>query len=155
MASPPPPPEPQDNYNNLTPEQIAAQRAAEQERYRQEVEEQRRLRHAHNRVVVGRQRTVVQKFLASLWYLVGALELLLGLRFFLRLTAANPENIFADVIYSISEPFVAPFSTLFVSPAAAEGRVIFDVNIIVAMLAYLLLTFLVIRLVTLLTDVEG
>lgn len=155
MASPPPPPDPQDNYTNLTPEEIAAQRAAEQERYRQDVEEQRRLRQAHNRVVISRQRTVVQKFLASLWYLVGALELLLGLRFFLLVTGANPENIFASVIYNLSDPFVAPFSNLFVSPAAADGRFIFDVNIIVAMLAYLLLTFLVIRFITLLTDVEA
>jgi uncharacterized protein YggT (Ycf19 family) len=84
--------------------------------------------------------------LQGIWFLIGALELLLALRFFLRLTGANPENTFASTIYNLSRPFVAPFSTLFVSPATSGtstfGQNIFDVNILVAMVAYLLLGLL-------------
>ena len=71
--------------------------------------------------------------------LIGALEILLGLRFFLRLTGANAENQFAQFIYRISDPFVAPFSTLFISPTRADGTFIFDLNTLVAMMIYGLL----------------
>lgn len=42
---------------------------------------------------------------------------------------------------------MAPFSTLFVSPTADGDRYIFDVNLLVAMLAYGILSFLAVCLI--------
>lgn len=75
---------------------------------------------------------------------VAALELLLGLRFVLRLTAGNPDNTFARFIYDLSQPFVNPFSTLFISPTFDGSLYILDVNVLVAMAVYAILLFLAI-----------
>lgn len=44
-----------------------------------------------------------------IWLVLGIIMGLLALRFLLRLLAANPNNGFADFIYSLSHPFAAPF----------------------------------------------
>lgn len=110
-------------------------------------EEAQRLRREEKRVVKSQQTLLANKFIQAIAYLVGALELLLGLRFLLRLTAANPDNTFANVIYALSRPFVKPFSTLFISPTFNGSEHIFDVNVLVAMSAYLVLLSLAIWLV--------
>ncbi len=79
--------------------------------------------------------------------LVGALQILLGMRFFLRLAGANTENPFAQLIYSLSDPFIAPFSTLFISPVRGGGNFILDVNVLIAMAVYSLLGWLGIAVV--------
>ncbi|WP_017299101.1 YggT family protein [Nodosilinea nodulosa] len=79
--------------------------------------------------------------------LVGSLEILLGIRFFLRSTGANPENPFAQFIFKLSEPFMAPFATLFVSPTDATATRIFDVNLLIAMVVYALLGAIAIAIV--------
>jgi len=79
--------------------------------------------------------------------LVGALQILLGMRFFLRLAGANTENQFAQFIYNLSDPFIAPFSTLFISPVRGGGNFIFDVNVLIAMFVYSLLGWLGIAVV--------
>lgn len=100
----------------------------------------------------ARQVTILDKFGQGVIYLVSALQILLGLRFLLRLTAANPDNTFAEVIYGLSDPFVTPFSTLFVSPTFNGSRHIFDLNILVAMAAYLALLGLLLGLVQIFRD---
>ena len=96
--------------------------------------------------------TLLDKFVRGVIYLVGALEVLLSLRFLLRLTAANPDNTFANVIYGLSQPFVDPFSTLFVSPTFNGSANIFDVNLLVAMAAYLALLSLFLGLIHVFTN---
>jgi YggT family protein len=103
-------------------------------------QEERRVKAAQRQAKFARARNTVS-------LLVGALEILLALRFFLRLSLANPENTFAQFIFRISDPFMAPFSTLFISPTNADATRIFDINIIVAMVIYGLLGFLGIALV--------
>lgn len=114
--------------------------------------EQHRLRREASRHAQARRVTIAEKFTQTIVYLVGALELLLGLRFLLRLTAANPDNTFASIIYQFSEPFVRPFSTLFISPTFNGSAHIFDVNLLVAMAAYLALLMLVIWFVQILVS---
>lgn len=75
------------------------------------------------------------------------LEILLGLRFLLRLLGANPQNEFARLINNLSTPFIAPFSTLFISPTFGGRAYIFDVNIVIAIVAYALLGYLALSLV--------
>ncbi|MBE7381293.1 MAG: YggT family protein [Leptolyngbya sp. SIO1E4] len=116
----------------------------EQAQYHAQEAEAQRLRQEGARVIKARRVTLAGKLTQMLSYLVGVLELLLGARFLLRLTAANPDNTFASFIYSVSRPFVSPFSTLFISPTFNGSEHIFDVNVLVAMAAYLVLLFLVI-----------
>lgn len=119
--------------------------------YGQDAEYQQ-LRREEVRVAGARRATIATKITQSLTYFVGALELLLGVRFVLRLTAANPDNTFANFIYNLSQPFVDPFSTLFISPTFNGSEYIFDVNVLVAMAAYLILLFLVIWQIRILTN---
>ncbi|WP_035992475.1 YggT family protein [Leptolyngbya sp. KIOST-1] len=103
-------------------------------------QEQARLRAAQRQARLGWVRNTIL-------LLVGALEVLLALRFFLRLSSANPENPFAQTIYSLSAPFMSPFSTLFISPTDASAIRIFDLNNLIAMVVYALLGGLAIALV--------
>ncbi|MGP1387105.1 MAG: YggT family protein [Thainema sp.] len=116
--------------------------------------EEQQLAREEQRLAVARRQTVVDRAIAIIYFLVGALEVLLLIRFFLRLFGANPDNQFAQVIYDFSAPFVAPFSTLFISPTFGGGASIFDVNLLVAMIVYALLGWLVGRLIQLIWGIE-
>ena len=100
----------------------------------------------------ARKATVLDKFIQAVIFLVSALELLLSLRFMLRLMGANPENAFAGFVYNISQPFVEPFSTLFISPTFNGSTNIFDVNLLVAMAVYLILLALFLGLARIFVD---
>jgi hypothetical protein len=81
-----------------------------------------------------------------IYFLSGALGVLLLLRVVLRLFGANPNNEFAQVIYGLSNPFVAPFDNLFGNPVPGRSQV-FETNTLVAIVAYALLAWLVGRLI--------
>ncbi|MFP4008319.1 MAG: YggT family protein [Spirulinaceae cyanobacterium] len=126
--------------------EIRRQQALEAQRK----QEERRLREEEERLERARRQSILDKVINFIYYLVAALEVLLLIRFILRLSGANVENDFARTIYAISEPFYAPFSTLFISPAWNENRAIFDVNVLVGMAVYALLAWLVVRLIQIL-----
>jgi YggT family protein len=105
-------------------------------------EEAFRLRQEEKRLRAARLNTPFIWILNTIFWLVGALEILLSIRFLLRLFAANPQNEFARLINNLSASFVAPFSTLFISPTFSGGAYIFDVNIAIAIVAYALLSYL-------------
>jgi YggT family protein len=83
----------------------------------------------------------------SISWLGGALEILLGARLMLRLLGANSQNEFAQWTNNLSAPFVAPFSTLFVNPTLGNKANVLDINIMIAMVIYALLTYSAISLV--------
>ena len=78
------------------------------------------------------------------WYVLGILEALLAFRFFLRLFSANPAAGFTDFIYSVTQPFVAPFQAVFGS-TRVEGSV-FEWTTILAAFVYYLIAWAVVRL---------
>jgi uncharacterized protein YggT (Ycf19 family) len=106
-----------------------------------------RLRQAEGRLQSARRSTTFVWIVNSIFLLAGMIEVLLGIRFFLRLFGANPQNAFAQLINNLSAPFIAPFSTLFISPTADGGANIFDVNIVIAIVIYALLSYLAVSLV--------
>lgn len=110
-------------------------------------EEAFRLRQEEKRLDAARKSSVYARIINTIAFLIAALEILLLLRFILRLFGANTGNTFASFILNLSEPFIAPFSTLFISPVAGEGANIFDVNILIAMIVYALAGWLVIAFV--------
>ena len=76
--------------------------------------------------------------------LYGILATLLVIRIFLLLLVANQENAIVDFVYSITEPFVAPFRGIFafetVSPGGAS---VFDVAALVALIGWTLIYALI------------
>jgi uncharacterized protein YggT (Ycf19 family) len=69
-------------------------------------------------------------------YLVGSVIIsVLALRFILSLLGANRGNVIADFIYSVSQPFVAPFFGLF-NYTPQFGVVRFEFETLVAIIFY-------------------
>jgi hypothetical protein len=85
-----------------------------------------------------------------IWLFFGILEGLIGLRVFLKLIAANPENPFARFIYAVTDLFLWPFFGLTVTPAA-EG-IVLEIPSLIAMLVYALIGWLIVRAVWLVFD---
>jgi YggT family protein len=131
------------DYNNTDPPTEPTDLYPDEETYVLHKEEQR--------LATARRRSIFDWIANSIYLLVGALEILLGIRFFLRLSGANPDNMFAQFIFKLSEPFASPFSTLFISPTANPdatlGLMIFDINLLIGMAIYALLGLLAVRLV--------
>jgi len=71
-----------------------------------------------------------------IWSVLGLVEVLLGLRFLLKLMAANPDSGFGTFIYGITGLFVMPFTGL--TPSWVTGAAILEVTTLVAMLVYAL-----------------
>ncbi len=69
---------------------------------------------------------------------------LIGLRFLLKLMAANPGNPFAELIYFLTTPFLAIFIGLTRTPSF-EGIVI-EFYDLIAILVYFVLSWAIIRL---------
>jgi hypothetical protein len=70
---------------------------------------------------------------------------LIGLRFLLKLMAANPDNAFAQLIYFFTAPFLAVFVGLTRTPTF-EGIVI-EFYDLIAILVYFVLAWVVVRLI--------
>ncbi len=82
-----------------------------------------------------------------IWYITGVLLVLLAFRFVLALLGADPNNGFANFIYSASHPFVAPFFSLF-GYNLHYGVSRFETFTLVTMAVYAILAFGLDRLVT-------
>ncbi len=74
----------------------------------------------------------------------GVLDGLIGLRFLLKLMAANPENPFAQIVYFVTEPFLWLFMGLTRTPSF-EGIVI-EFYDLVAIAVYAMLGWVIIQL---------
>jgi YggT family protein len=91
------------------------------------------------------QRTVsVNRLAQFIWLLFGILEGLLGLRFFLKLIAANPANTFANLIYSFTDMFLWPFAGITGTPSA-QGMVL-EIHTLIAIVVYALLAWVLVKL---------
>lgn len=71
-----------------------------------------------------------------IWFVAGVILVILAFRFTLSLLGANTTNAFANFIYNISHPFVAPFFGLFNYDNIRYGVSRFEVYTLVAMLVY-------------------
>jgi YggT family protein len=81
------------------------------------------------------------------YFLGGLLISLLAVRFLLSLLGANASAGFADFIYTITYPFVAPFFGLF-SYDVQYGVSKFELGTLIAIVVYAIATALLGRLVT-------
>lgn len=86
---------------------------------------------------------------ARIVYLIGSVIVaLLALRFVLMLLGANPGNVIANFVYTLSQPFVSPFFGLFnYQPQIGVAR--FEFETLIALATYALLTGIITRALTL------
>ncbi len=82
---------------------------------------------------------------------IGIIAILIALRIVLKLLAANTESGFARFIYSVTGPLVGPFQNIFGTPAAGNGAIL-ELSSILAIAIYLLVGWLLIKLVQLVID---
>lgn len=73
------------------------------------------------------------------WFVFGAIGIVIALRFVLRLLGANPDAGFVRIIYGLSAPFMAPFEAVF--PTQAVEGAVFDWSALLAILIYLLIAW--------------
>jgi YggT family protein len=84
--------------------------------------------------VGARRRQSVNRVVQAIWLLFGILEAAIGLRVFLKLIAANPSNLFAQLVYSFTDLFLWPFAGLTTSPSV--NGFTFEIPSVIAMIVY-------------------
>jgi hypothetical protein len=82
-----------------------------------------------------------------IYYLFGAIEALLGIRFILLALGANEASGFVRFIYGLSRPFVLPFQGIFGEPTL--GASVLEWASLVGIIVYALVAYGLARLVTL------
>lgn len=78
------------------------------------------------------------------YFVLGVLEVILGLRLLFRLLGANQDNGFITLLYSLSHIFVVGFNGIFNDQAL--GRSVFEVSTLIAMLVYALIAWGIVSL---------
>ncbi len=91
------------------------------------------------------RRLAAQRIVQLVYWIFGLIEGLILIRFVLKALGANPSAGFAQFIYGITAPLVAPFYGLFGNPSA-QGSVL-ELHSIVALIVYALLAWLIAKLV--------
>lgn len=71
---------------------------------------------------------------------------MLGLRFILKLFAANPETSFVSWVYAVTVSLLSPFSGIFPSPTLENG-IIVEFTTVFAILIYIMLAYLLVELI--------
>jgi len=108
------------------------------------VQQDKEAEKAHTLIEAEQRRTLL-KISQFIWLGFGVLEGLIGLRILLKLIAANPQSPFANLIYEVTKPFLAPFVGL--TPTPAANGVMLEIHSIVALFVYALLSVLIERLI--------
>ncbi len=93
----------------------------------------------------GKRRMELAKWSQVITWIFFALEIALGFRVLLKIIAANPLNPFAQFIYGLTRPFVAPFTGLTVTPDVSGS--VLEITSLIGMIVYGVLYWLVIRLI--------
>ena len=96
----------------------------------------------------ARRRGTAYKVRQAIYLIFGIIEGLIAIRFVLRLLGANPGAGFADFVYGVTAPFLAPFVGLFGTPQY-NGSVL-ELHSIVAIIVYALLAWVLAKLAWLL-----
>ncbi|MEO8862900.1 MAG: YggT family protein [Candidatus Saccharimonadales bacterium] len=84
------------------------------------------------------------------WFVLGVIEVALGLRFVLKLLGANTTSSFVDFIYSITKILTAPFDSIFGVTSTTTGTThsVFEPSIVVAGIVYALIAWGIVKLIT-------
>lgn len=81
------------------------------------------------------RRAMSTKLTQAIYLIFGLIDALLLIRFVLKALGANPEVGFAQLIYSVTSPLIAPFLGLFGAPSTASGAAL-EPYTLLAMVVY-------------------
>jgi hypothetical protein len=85
----------------------------------------------------------------AVWWIVGFIDVLIGIRFVLKLFGANLTAPFVRFMYDVTWPLVAPFHGIF--NTTQEGRSILEPESLVAIAIYALIGWGLVSLIRLMT----
>lgn len=98
------------------------------------------------------RKSVAVKLEELIYVLLVSLELLLGVRFVLKLIGANPRNPVVNVLYEFTGIFITPFEGFFSYRILNDTRVlqsVFEWETLIAMGVFAVLGFIVVKLIDL------
>jgi hypothetical protein len=83
------------------------------------------------------------------YYIFGALDVLLAFRLILKIAGASTASFFVNFIYSLSKIFILPFEGIFrrVTAEGVETTSIFEPATIVALIVYAIVAYGVVKLI--------
>lgn len=105
--------------------------------------------------VVSDRRYTLARYARFIYFVFGLIEALIALRAVFRLLGANPRAGFANFLYQLTAPFVAPFRGIFSEPSFGSRRFgdpTLELSALVAIIVYALLAYMLVRLLYLFAD---
>jgi hypothetical protein len=84
------------------------------------------------------------------WFVAGVIDVLVGMRFFLKLFGASTVSPFVSLVYGVTAQLVAPFRGIF--PVGAESGFVFEPAALVALVVYPLIALGVVSLIRILSQ---
>lgn len=140
---------PQEGYGDVT-EQNINQGGASVQRKRQSyqdpsgkrVEQRKEVYRDFNQSMINARYWIT----SIIYFLLGVLEVILGLRFIFRLLGASTASSFIAFLYNLSLPFVTIFNGIFNDQTIGSTGV-FEISTILAMLIYALIAWGIVSLV--------
>ncbi len=111
-------------------------------------------RQQRTEVTPSTRSTVVSRIIQIIAFITTIIVLLIAVRFFLQLIGANEANAFANIVFGLTNPLVAPFASLFPPTAAQEGIVI-EWSTLVAGVVYIGLGWLIATLIRIIFGSSG
>ena len=85
-----------------------------------------------------------------IWFLAGLVDVLVALRFVLKLFGASIASPFVALVYGLSAPLVGPFANIF--PVSGQGPFVFEPAALVALLIYPLVALGAVSLIRILSQ---
>ncbi len=134
-----------DDVSSSRPEQPAAapQRTVQERTVRVEEAEYEREDDDDERLDEQQRRYLqVQRTNRIIIFVTHVIVAFIALRFILKALGANPSNPFANFLFSLTFPFVAPFLTLFGAPPTS-GAHVFEISLVVAIIVYYFLAWVI------------
>jgi uncharacterized protein YggT (Ycf19 family) len=101
-----------------------------------------------SRTAVHSEGSATNRTIQIIWWVVGFIDVLIAIRFLLKLFGANPAP-FVRFMYDLTWPLVAPFHGIF--NTAQEGRSILEPESLVAMAIYALIGWGIVSLIRLMS----
>lgn len=86
-----------------------------------------------------------------IWYILGAIEVLLGFRMSLKALGADPMGGFTSAVYAISNLFALPFQGII--PTTISGSSVIEWSTIIAAIVYLVIAYAIIYLLQMIKPV--
>jgi uncharacterized protein YggT (Ycf19 family) len=90
------------------------------------------------------------RMIQFIWFIAGVLDVLIGLRFVLKLFGASAASPFVSLVYGVSAPLVAPFRGIF--PVAGQSGFVFEPASLVALAIYPLIALGIVSLIRILSQ---